>query len=184
MQIVKSVTDPVVVQALKAGQLVVLRTDTLYGILAMADDQAAVGRVYQVKQRNHTKPPIILVASRQQLYDQPGPELESILDTVWPGRVSVIMPSDVAPDWVRRGGDSVAYRMPADEQLRRLLAQTGRLIAPSANPEGQTPAMTISEATQYFGDKIDVYVDGGTVTDDTPSQLLRLNQQHQPERLR
>jgi len=53
------------------------------------------------------------------------------------------------------------------------LKTTGPLIAPSANPEGQTPASTINDAVAYFGDAVDFYVDGGTVTNNEPSKLIR-----------
>lgn len=75
--------------------------------------------------------------------------------------------------------------MPADEGLRELLRQTGPLIAPSANPEGAPPARTISEAEAYFGDGVDIYVDGGEVPlDINPSRLLRLHKDGSKEWLR
>lgn len=103
---------------------------------------------------------------------------------VWPGKVSVIMPSVNAPIWIRRDNNSVAYRLPANAELRDLIAKTGPLIAPSANPEGYKPAMNIDEAYDYFGDGVDAYVDGGYVLDDTPSQLLLVRDDGTVERLR
>lgn len=179
-----TVNDPELVRLLQSGGIGVLRTDTLYGLVARADDEAAVERVYTAKGRDDTKSPIVLIASLAQLYDRPDEPGAELLADVWPGKVSVILPAHKAPAWLSRGNGSVAYRLPADDDLRDLIAQTGPLIAPSANPQGEVPAMTIEEAEAYFGTGIDFYVDGGQVTDTTPSQLLRLGENGEVERLR
>jgi L-threonylcarbamoyladenylate synthase len=183
MKVFRAVSDPEVARLLRNGGIGVLRTDTLYGVLGRAADKAAVERIYRLKDRNSAKAPIVLVGSPEQLFDLPSPEEQAVLDDVWPGPVSVILPTMGGPDWVHRGLHSIAYRLPADDELQRLLAQTGPLIAPSANPEGAPPAMTIQEASEYFGDAVDFYVDGGAVTDETPSRLIRL-QGGRVERLR
>ncbi|MDX2776476.1 L-threonylcarbamoyladenylate synthase [Streptomyces caniscabiei] len=159
---------------LRQGGIGILRTDTLYGIVASARNEAAVERVYAVKGRTPTKPPIILIASTDQLLNAYDNATLARLKTLWPGRVSVILPAPGAPTWLVRLGDSLAYRMPDSAELRDLLEHTGPLIAPSANPEGLPPAMSLHEAVAYFGEKVDFYVDGGVVEDDTPSRLYRL----------
>lgn len=163
-----------IVTLLQKGGVGVLRTDTLYGIVACADNEAAVERVYTVKGRTPTKPPIILIASTDQLLHTYDDATLRRLEAFWPGKVSIILPAPDAPAWLVRSGDSLAYRMPDDEALRELLKRTGPLIAPSANPEGLPPAMSIHEAVAYFGEKVDFYVDGGVVEDDSPSRLYRL----------
>ncbi|MEO7905222.1 MAG: L-threonylcarbamoyladenylate synthase [Candidatus Saccharimonadales bacterium] len=173
-----------VVQTLRSGGMTVLRTDTLYGVVARADDQHAVERVYALKQRTPTKSPIVLIGSLDQLFDSYDPTTIDRLNALWPAKVSIILPAVTAPQWLQRGNGSVAYRMPADDSLRALLQLTGPLIAPSANPEGQPPAMTIDQARHYFGDDVDAYIDGGIVTDDTPSKLYRLTASGDMERLR
>ncbi|HEY0965373.1 MAG TPA: L-threonylcarbamoyladenylate synthase [Candidatus Saccharimonadales bacterium] len=172
------------IEVLNEGGVAVLRTDTLYGVVARADDEKAVGHVYKIKGRDGDKSPIILISSIEQLYDQPSAVNREFLDTVWPGKVSVILPSENAPKWIRRENKSVAYRLPADKSLRLLIEKTGPLIAPSANPQGEMPAMSISQAIKYFADKVDVYVDGGTVEDTSPSQLIRIMTDGTTERLR
>lgn len=167
-----SLNNPEIVNLLKAGAIGVLRTDTLYGVVADANNEAAVQRVYKLKERSEHKSPIVLVSSKNQLFDDVSPEITSLLADIWPGPVSVIIPSTEAPLWIRRDNDSVAYRLPNSEELQQLVAQTGPLIAPSANLEGEQPAMTISKAVEYFGDQVDFYVDGGEVIDPHPSQLL------------
>lgn len=161
-------------QTLQAGGVVVLRTDTLYGIVARADQQAAVERVYRIKGRTPSKSPIVLIAHPTDTFDKYSREVLDRFSSLWPGKNSIILPSTAAPAWIVRGNKSVAYRVPDDEPLRQLLAVTGPLIAPSANPEGLPTAMDITQAEQYFGELVNLYVDGGTVTDDTPSRLFRL----------
>lgn len=175
MNVFTSVNDPAVARILLAGGIGVLRTDTLYGLIARADDEAAVRRVYERKGRDDDKSPIVLIDSVDRLYDEIDDAHQAYVADVWPGAVSVIIPSRNAPSWIRRGNDSVAYRMPAIDALRQLVATTGPLIAPSANPQGMQPAMNVREARYYFGNTIDFYVDGGSVKDRRPSQLVRLD---------
>lgn len=169
-----SVNDPEVARLLRAGGIGVIRTDTLYGVVAAASNEAAVRRVYELKGRDGDKSPIVLISSTEQLYDTPDAPTQTYLNATWPGPVSVIIPSVNAPGWIARGNQSVAYRMPDNQPLRDLLALAGPLIAPSANPQGAAPAMSVDEAEQYFGTEVDFYVDGGVVQNPEPSMLMRI----------
>lgn len=166
--------DNNVIRLLNEGAVGVIRTDTLYGVVGRADSQETVERIYAVKGRTPTKSPIVLVDSVKGLWDEYDEETMRRLGELWPGKNSVILPSLAAPEWITRGNGSVAYRIPDNDALLELLRNTGPLAAPSANPEGETPAMTIEQAKAYFGDTVDFYVDGGTVTDAAPSKLYRL----------
>lgn len=181
---VADLCSPEVIDCLRMGGIVVARTDTLYGVLARADNEVAVTRVYSLKHRSQHKSPIVLVADRQQIYGDIPTATARLMDSHWPGPVSIIVPTTEAPKWLRRENDSVAYRMPADEELRRLISQTGRLIAPSANPEARQPALSVEQAQDYFGERVDIYVDGGRLDNDSPSQLLRIDDKGRVERLR
>lgn len=186
MKIFRSRIDPELVALLQAGGIAVVRTDTLYGLVARADDEQAVERVYMAKQRDPSKGCIVLVADESMLYDQPPTIDDPILSQVWPGPVSVVLPSPSAPDWLLRvGDDTLAYRCPADAELRALVAQTGPLIAPSANPEGLLPAGNIEQAIAYFGDAVDAYIDSGDVPAGVAaSQLIVITQDGTVQRLR
>lgn len=184
MKYFTSINHPEIVNLLKAGAIGVLRTDTLYGVVASAANEAAVQRVYELKERSEHKSPIVLISNKSQVFDEVPAEVDALLVDVWPGPVSVIIPSSKAPLWVRRGNDSVAYRLPNSDELQQLVNQTGPLIAPSANPEGEQPAMSIDEAKNYFGDDVDFYVDGGEVTNASPSQLLLVGNDGGVTRLR
>jgi len=178
------VSKQIAIEQLKAGGIGVIRTDTLYGVVAAALNPGAVERIYAVKGRTPTKSPIVLIGSLDQLIDEYDEATLAHIGELWPGKNSVILPSTHGPKWLTRGNASIAYRLAADEQLSAFLKQTGPLIAPSANPEGELPAKTIQEAFDYFGDAVDFYVDGGEVVDDTPSKLWRLQSNGELERLR
>ncbi|MES2876650.1 MAG: L-threonylcarbamoyladenylate synthase [Patescibacteria group bacterium] len=179
-----SVNDPEIARILTAGGIGVLRTDTLYGVVARADDEAAVRRVYELKGRDDNKSPIVLIGSLNQMYDDLSATHRLYLATAWPGPVSVIIPSVNSPTWIRRGNDSVAYRMPATDELCALVNATGPLIAPSANPQGMQPALNADEARYYFGSKVDFYVNSGTVDNPAASQLVRIDDDGKVTRLR
>lgn len=179
-----SINDDKLHQIVVDGGIGVLRTDTLYGMVAKANNEAAVQRVYDVKKRSPDKSPIVLVASLEQLLDVPSAAEKMICKKYWPGKTSIILATTHAPSWLQRGNKSVAYRIPDNEGLCQLLKVTGPLIAPSANFEGSKPARNIAEAEEYFGDTVDFYVDGGWVEDDSPSKLVRINSDGSEEYLR
>lgn len=171
MQLVGSKTSPQLIKALQAGKLAVLRTDTLYGIVASANNQVAVKQIYSAKKRSANKPLIVLISQIEQLYDK----LDKGLSDFWPGANSLILPSPSAPSWLVNDDGAVAYRLPEDETLRELIDQTGPLVAPSANIEGQIPAANITEAENYFNEQVSIYVDEGEVaTGQSPSKLWQL----------
>lgn len=184
MKIQKDLSSPEVASVLNSGGIVVLRTDTIYGVVARADNEQAVRRVYELKGRDETKSPIVLIANTSQLFDTVSEDAHARVRKFWPGKTSIIFPSNEAPAWIRRSNRSVAYRLPNNDGLRELLQQTGPLIAPSANPQGTRPAMNIEEAVTYFGDKVDLYIDGGQVDDNTPSRLFILHENGEMEQLR
>ena len=184
VQVVSSYNDQSVIDCLKQGGVVIALTDTIYGILALANNQAAVERVFSVKSRHPDKSPIVLVSHQDQLYDQPSQPLAELMDEKWPGPVSIIVPSQRAPVWLRRSNNSLAYRQPAHRELAKLIDEVGPLIAPSANPEGQPPAMTIEAAIEYFADAVDIYIDSGPAKSCQPSQLLQVESNGEVERLR
>lgn len=184
MKLFSNSSDSHVVDMLNNGYIGVVRTDTLYGLVAKASDKLAVERVYSAKVRTPSKPPIVLIESTSQMFDPAPKSYREFLDEVWPGRNSVVIPAPSAPHWVTRGYGTVAYRIPDEPELRSLIRAVGPIIAPSANTEGRPPAATIDQAIQYFGDKVDFYVDGGEVELDTPSALYRLDEYGTPERLR
>lgn len=179
-----SLLDDKLIELLREGKIGVLRTDTIYGIVARADLEQSVERVFALKGRDDSKSPIVLIANTAQVFDPQKPAERKLARDVWPGKVTIAHPATHAPKWLTRGNTEFGYRMPNVNDLRALIRKTGPLIAPSANPQAEPPATTIEQAIEYFGDQVDFYVDGGRVTDNTPSQLVRINERGEIERLR
>lgn len=165
---------------IKKGGVAVIKTDTLYGLVCDAFNQHAVARIYDIKKRNPLKPVIVLISSISDIENfgiKVNSELHKKLSAIWPDKVSVILPSDdnsVNTHHIHKGTGGIAFRMPADKELRSILAEVGPLVAPSANPEGLSPAINIQQATDYFGDDVDFYMDGGEVTNTRPSKIIKI----------
>ena len=154
-----------VITLLKKGGVGVLPTDTLYGLVGSALLPDAVLRIYELKRRNETKPLIVLIAEVPDI-EQFGvvlsEQLENSLAKYWPGAYSIRLPIiDDQFEYLSRGMDTIAFRLPDTEELREFLRETGPLVAPSANIENLPPATTIAEAKRYFGTDVDFYIDGG-----------------------
>lgn len=179
-------THPDLVHHLLNGKLAVIPTDTIYGIAGIAKKPATIAEIYRIKHRSPAKPLIILISKVDQLADfginlDENTKME--LNSHWPGPVSILLPCP-NPDlqYLHRGTNEIAFRLPDKPDLRALIDQTGPLAAPSANPENQPPAINIEEAKAYFGDQV-IYLDGGTLAG-SPSQLIRIHADGTVERLR
>ena len=156
------------------GAVGVLPTDTVYGLVARADDQSAVQRLYDLKSREG-KPGTLIAASIDSLVEL-GLKARYLkaVEQFWPGAVSVIIPCGPELQYLHEGKFSLAIRIPDNAELRDLLAQTGPLLTSSANHPGEAPANTVAEAKAYFTDKVDFYVDGGDLSGHQPSTIIRI----------
>lgn len=152
-------------------------TDTLYGLVGQALDKKAVARIYKVRRRNPKKPLIILISSFRNLSRfsiKLDVKTKKILENLWPGPISVILSCPQSKfSYLHRGTNSLAFRLPKPQWLRRLIKKTGPLVAPSANPEGFPPAKTIKEAKRYFGSRADFYSGAGKLKS-PPSTIISL----------
>lgn len=159
------------IDTLNSGGVGVLRTDTLYGIVARANNEAAVERIFKIKARDRDKPLIVLLPDATSAYDA-GETIAEFDTTEAP--TTIIVDSPHAYTWLRHSDGSVGYRVPKSPELQAILHHTGPLVAPSANPQGEPPARTVDEAKAYFGDAIDCYLDGGDVpSSQAPSQIFK-----------
>ena len=166
-------TDPHIPALLKEGKIGVIPTDTVYGVVCDASNEAAVQRLYAAKHREG-KPGTVIAASVEQLV-QLGLKARYLkaVEKFWPGPISVIIPSyDL--HYLHLGKLSVAVRIPAPEDINTLLTLTGPLLSSSANITTQPVATTIEQAQQYFGDTVDFYIDGGDMSAHKASTLLRV----------
>jgi L-threonylcarbamoyladenylate synthase len=149
---------------LRAGEVGVVPTDTIYGLLGSALQVAVVERIYALRLREVDKPLIVLIGSVSQLQQigiSADSRVQELFKRVWPGSVSLVMKLENAElAYLHRGTNSLAVRWPQRADVRRLLEQTGPLVAPSANLAGHPSANTMQEAWKYFGNEV-FYVDGG-----------------------
>ena len=163
---------------LKNNGVVVMPTDTLYGIVGKAQSESVVNRIYNIRKRDTHKPCIILIEDVGELGKFSiilSDEQENKLKEYWPGPVSVVLdcPHE-SLSYLHRGTKTLAFRVPAHTSLRELLVKVGPLIAPSANAEALPPAKSISEAKKYFGELVDLYLDGDLVTSKA-SKVIKLH---------
>ncbi len=159
------------------GGIGILPTDTLYGIVGKAELPMTVERIYEVRKRDLDKPFIVLIAfidDLQKFNINIDADTRKILERVWPGKVSVVLPCpDERFEYLHRGTKTIAFRVPNKEDLHELLREVGPLVAPSANIQGFPPAETLEQAKRYFGDDVDFYVEGD-LPDNVPSPLIKI----------
>jgi L-threonylcarbamoyladenylate synthase len=165
-------TPTTVVPALNSGAIGVMPTDTVYGVVARAEDEAAVSRLYALKRREQ-KPGTLIAASTAQLLQLgvPREQLEKV-EKWWPGPLSAVLIMS-GNEYLHQGVGDIAMRVVSDPKLQELLQKTGPLLTSSANQPGEPGATTIDEAWRYFGDAVDFYVDGGTITNRIPSTIVK-----------
>ncbi|MEE6288082.1 L-threonylcarbamoyladenylate synthase [Georgenia sp. MJ173] len=162
--------------ALSHGDLVVLPTDTVYGVAAGAFDPEAVAALLAAKGRGRHQPPPVLVASSATL---PGlatdlPDVvHRLIEAFWPGPLTIICRAQPTLAWdLGDTGGTVALRMPDEETALALLARTGPLAVSSANRNGRPAATTVLEAATALGDAVSVYLDGGPTSGSVPSTII------------
>lgn len=168
-----------IVQILSTGGVGVMPTDTIYGVVGKALDPSVVRKIYKIRKRKPQKPFIVLIGSIAQL-KLFGINLDvlskKVIKQYWPGATSIILPcSQKKLVYLHRDTKTLAFRLPKDEELRKFLKETGPLVAPSANTEGKPFARTIKEAQNYFGNKVDFYLDAGRISR-KPSALFSLKE--------
>ncbi|MGH2734850.1 MAG: L-threonylcarbamoyladenylate synthase [Actinomycetota bacterium] len=151
--------------ALRTGKLVVLPTDTVYGVAALPRARGSIAAIFEAKGRPTDKALPVLAASIDDLtevvsFDARAVELGG---RYWPGPLTIVLPRKVTWPYDLGGDDStsVAVRIPRSEMARGLLELTGPLAVTSANLSGESPATTIEEARAHLGDRVAVYLDGG-----------------------
>jgi L-threonylcarbamoyladenylate synthase len=150
---------------LRAGELVAVPTETVYGLAANALDARACRRIFAAKGRPANDPLIVHIHRLGQLdhLTAMNPAARRLADAFWPGPLTLVLPKQPAvPDLVTSGLPSVAVRMPRHPLLRRLLRACGLpLAAPSANPFGYVSPTTAEHVRAGLGGKIRHILDGG-----------------------
>lgn len=150
---------------IKKGKIGVFPTDTLYGLIGSALLKKAVKRIYAARKRDLKKPLIILVASIDDIAKFGiilSLHVKKFLKLLWPGKVSVVLQCNNKKfSYLHRGTKTLAFRIPKNKKLLKLLVNAGPIVAPSANIQGYPFSKTILQAKKYFKANIDFYIDGG-----------------------
>lgn len=165
--------------AARSGRLVVMPTDTLYGLGCDAFDNAAVASLLATKQRGSDMPVPVLVGSWdtiQGLVREFTPQAEALVEAFWPGGLSIVVPQAPSLPW--KLGDTrgtVMLRMPLHPVAIELLREVGPMAVSSANISGQEPPTTALAAKQQLGNAVSVYLDGGETPLGAPSSIVDLS---------
>lgn len=161
---------------LRDGRLVVLPTDTVYGIAADAFSASAVGALLTAKGRGRDYPVPVLVAAQSVLHGLvtvAPPAALALTERFWPGALTVIVTYSPALAWdLGETGGTVAVRMPDCQATRDILALTGPLAVSSANRHGRPAAASIADATRELGKDVELYVDAGPTGGSAASTIV------------
>lgn len=166
-------------ELLRAGKLVAIPTETVYGLAANALDPDAVAKIFQAKGRPFSSPLIVHVsdlAMARELASEWSPLAEKLAAHFWPGPLTIIVPkSSKVPDIVTAGLPSVALRMPSHPIALAVIAAAGvPLAAPSANRFTQLSPTTAQHVRDGLGDAVDLVLDGGSCTVGIESTVISL----------
>jgi L-threonylcarbamoyladenylate synthase len=166
------------VSALRRGDLVVLPTDTVYGIAADAFAPAAVARLLEAKGRGRDMPVPVLVGAWRTidgLAAEVTPVARQLVEAFWPGPLTLVVRAAGSLAWdLGETRGTVAVRMPLHPVALQVLEQTGPLAVSSANRTGLPPATDAAEAARQLGTAVPVYLDGGASGEPVPSTIVDL----------
>jgi L-threonylcarbamoyladenylate synthase len=165
-------------EAIRKGELIVLPTDTVYGVGADAFTPWAVSRLLAAKGRGRDMPPPVLVGTvraASALVDDFGPFGQDLIDEFWPGGLTLVARAQPTLAWdLGETKGTVAVRMPLHAGALELLKATGPMAVSSANTTGRPAANTVDEAIEQLGDSISVYLDGGPCGGGVASTIIDL----------
>ncbi|MFH0242367.1 L-threonylcarbamoyladenylate synthase [Streptomyces sp. HK10] len=162
--------------AVRRGELVVLPTDTVYGIGADAFTPEAVGDLLEAKGRGRGMPSPVLIGSPNTLHGLVTDFSEQaweLVDAFWPGALTLVARHQPSLTWdLGETGGTVAVRMPLHPVAIELLTDTGPMAVSSANLTGHPAPQTCDAAQEMLGDSVAVYLDGGPTPDSVPSSIV------------
>lgn len=159
------------------GGVIAFRTDTFYGLGADPFNAVAVAKIRELKGREENKPILLLLADvsvADRFISDRSQAFEDVAKKFWPGPLTIVgVAVPHLPAEITAGTGTVGVRVPADSDVRELVRDCGgALTATSANPSGREPARSAQEVVEYFGDRIDLVIDGGEVSATEPSTVL------------
>ncbi|MDT9595101.1 L-threonylcarbamoyladenylate synthase [Nocardioides zeae] len=162
--------------AVRTGRLVVLPTDTVYGVGADAFDASAVQALLDAKGRGRSMPPPVLISAAvtaDALARSIPQYARALMEAFWPGPLTLVLPQQVSLQWdLGETRGTVALRMPDHALARDLLERTGPLAVSSANLTGRPAALSAAEADAMLGGAVEVILDGGPAQPDAAASTI------------
>jgi tRNA threonylcarbamoyl adenosine modification protein (Sua5/YciO/YrdC/YwlC family) len=166
------------VAAARRGDLVVMPTDTLYGLGCDAFKKHAVSSLFRAKGRGRDMPLVVMVGSRKTfdgLAHRVPRSARALIEAFWPGALTIIVPHARSLDWdLGETNGTVAVRMPLHPVALEVLREVGPMAVSSANKTGQPPAVTVAQAQEQLGYSVRIYLDGGPCPASVPSTIVDL----------
>jgi len=166
------------VAAVRAGELAVIPTDTVYGLATDAFDPQAVGRLLEAKGRGRDLPVPVLVGAWRTLdglADEVPDVARALIEAFWPGALTLVVRAAPSLAWdLGETRGTVAVRMPLQPVALAVLEETGPLAVSSANRSGLPPAVDIGHAVAQLGQTVSVYLDAGPAGEPVPSTIVDL----------
>lgn len=163
-------------QAVGAGRLVVLPTDTVYGLGCDAFTPDAVAALLAAKGRGRDMPVPVLIGT-MRTFDGIAARIpdsaRELADAFWPGALTIVCHQQPSLSWdLGDAAQTVAVRMPLHPLALDLLKVTGPMAVSSANRSGMPPATNMEDARKQLGESVEVYLDGGSTYDSVPSTIV------------
>jgi len=165
------------VDILKNGGIVVYPTETFYGLGAKFDMEDSLKKLYDIKQRHEEKAMPLIIGNKELLTvitASMNKTAVSLIDRFWPGPLTLIfLAKENLSEYITAGTHMIAVRIPG-ESFALQLAKTANfpITATSANPSGLPPAQDAESVIKYFGDKVDLIIDGGHTSGGLPSTIV------------
>ena len=168
-----------VAETIASGGVISFRTDTFYGLGVDPFNRDAVQRIKQLKGREENKPILIVISERDQIprfISQTSTTFNQLAKVFWPGPLTLIGEANAnVPREITAGTGTIGVRLPNDDSVLALISACGgALTATSANPSSLPPAANSQTVQEYFGETVDLIIDGGESKVDQPSTVIDL----------
>ena len=169
-----------IINEIEKGHLIIMPTDTIYGIIADATKEEVIKKVYAAKERSYDKPLLILVSNEKMLNElvtEIPDKVHKLIRKYWPGPLTILFKkSNKVSNILTANSDFVAIRMPKDERLLSIMNQINKpLISTSANISSHAPIININQIEPRMKEKINYIVDGGTINKES-STLIKVDE--------
>lgn len=153
-------------QVLTSGGVVIIPSDSSYGLAALAKNSQAVEKLYQIKGREKNKPSLVIISSMEQARKlvKLTPLAEELAKKHWPGGLTMVLEAKEGdfPNQIYGSGKTLAVRLPNHAKLQELAQEVGSFILPSANFAGGAPPFEFSQINEYLKQLVDYIIDEET----------------------